>query len=57
MVERGFTLALNQFYLLFFKMGCGPSTNNRAELLAFWALLISSVSMGLPFLFVRGDFL
>ena len=44
----GFTLSLNQSHSFFFKMGCGPSTNTRAELLALWALLVSAVSMGLP---------
>ena len=30
------------------KMGCGQSSNTRAELLALWALLIVSKLLGIP---------
>ena len=36
-------------------MGCGVSTNTRAELLALWALLVFADTIGLPSLFVCGD--
>ena len=52
----GVTLFLNHDHSFFCKMGCGPSTNTRAELLALWALLHSAASMGIPKLLVRGDF-
>ena len=51
-----FSLGLNQSQSLFFKMGCGPSTNTRDELLTLWDLLVSIVSMGLHSLSVQGDF-
>ena len=52
----GFTLDIYQSHSFCFKMGCGPSTNTRAELLVLWALLVFVVYMGFPSLFVRGDF-
>ena len=50
-----FTLSLNQSHSFFFKMGCGPNTNTRDELLALLDLLVSIASMGPPSLFVWGD--
>ena len=31
----GVNIAINSTHSLYFKLGCGPSTNTRAELLAF----------------------
>ena len=36
-------------------MGCGSSTNTRAELLALWALLRVSLLMGIPIHLIYGD--
>ena len=37
------------------KLGCGHSTNNRAELLALWASLYIAKDIGLPYLYVFGN--
>ena len=37
------------------KLGCGPSTNMRAELLALWSLLYWEKMLGLPSLNIFGD--
>ena len=51
----GFSLAINQSHSFLFKMGCGPSTNTRVELLALWDLLFIAIAMGFPSLYVCGD--
>ena len=38
-----------------FSLGCGRSTNTRAELLALWALLAVSKLLGIPLLTIYGD--
>ena len=38
-----------------FKLGCGSSTNTRAELLALWASLRVAKDIGLPYLHIFGD--
>ena len=51
----GFVLHLSKLHFLAFSLGCGPSTNNKAELLALWALLVVSKIMGIPLQFIYGD--
>ena len=51
----GFFLALSNVHSLKFTLGCGQSTNTRAELLALWALLVVEKDMGLPSLHIFGD--
>ena len=51
----GFVVYLNENHLFSFSMGCGCSTNTRAELLALWAVLRVSLIMGLPLLMIYGD--
>ena len=36
-------------------MGCGRSTNTRAELLALWAIIRVSFLMGIPLKMIYGD--
>ena len=36
-------------------MGCGRSTNTRAELLALWAILRIGILMGIPLQMIYGD--
>ena len=45
---------ISQYHNFCLKMGCGHSTNTRAELLALWELLYFVVAFGLPSLNVRG---
>ena len=49
-----FTFFINQYHSFLFKLGCGPNTNTRENLLSLWALLTSAASMGLSTLFVWG---
>ena len=51
----GFVIFLNEYHYFSFKMGCGHSTNTRAELLALWAVLKVSQLMGLPIHLIYGD--
>ena len=51
----GTCLWLNDHHLLAFKLGCGSSTNTRAELLALWASLRVTKDIGLPYLHIFGD--
>ena len=46
---------LNDVHFFSFSMGCGCSTNTRAELLALWAVLRVSLIMGLPIHLIFGD--
>ena len=46
---------LNDTHFFSFSMGCGCSTNTRAELLALWAVLRVSLMMGLPIHLIFGD--
>ena len=46
-------ISKDHFYCI--KMGCGQSTNTRAELLALWVLLTFANMLGLPYLHIRGD--
>ena len=50
----GFTLHISSTHFFHARLGCGVSTNTRAELSALWALLIFAKTMGLPSLFVYG---
>ena len=51
----GFVIFLNNDNLFSFSMGCGSSSNTRAELLALWAILRVSKLMGLPMHSIFGD--
>ena len=51
----GFMLELNEEHTFSFSMGCGRSTNTRAELLALWALLFAAKDFGIPSLNIFGD--
>ena len=53
----GFVIHLNVAYCISFSLGCGCSTNTRAELLALWAILRVSKLMGLPMHSIFGDLL
>ena len=46
---------LTETHYFSFSMGCGCSTNTRAELLALWAVLRVSLMMGLPIHLISGD--
>ena len=46
---------LNDTHYFSFSMGCGSSTNTRAELLALWAILRVSLLMGIPMQLIYGD--
>ena len=48
-------IAINNSHVLSFKLGCGLSTNTRAELMAFWTLLVVANKMGLPLKKIHGD--
>ena len=50
----GFCIWLNDHHLFDFKLGCGSSTNTRAELLALWASLRVAKDIGLPYLHIFG---
>ena len=51
----GVYLVISKEHFYYIKMGCGLSTNTRAELLALWVLLTFSKLLGLPYLHIRGD--
>ena len=51
----GFVIYLNETHYFSFSMGCGCSTNTRAELLALWVVLRVSLMMGLPIHLISGD--
>ena len=51
----GFVIYLNETHFYSFTMGCGSSTNTRAELLALWAILRVCLLMGLPIQLIYGD--
>ena len=51
----GFCLFLNESHSLEFALGVGNCTNTKAELIALWALLNVTQSMGIPKLNIFGD--
>ena len=51
----GFVIYLSETHYFCFSMGCGSSSNTRAELLALWAVLRVSHLMGLPMRSIFGD--
>ena len=51
----GFVIFLNNDHFFSFSMGCGSSSNTRAELLALWTILRVSKLMGLPMHSIFGD--
>ena len=51
----GFVIFLSDVHFFSFSMGCGYSSNTRAELLALWAILRVSKLMGLPMHTIFGD--
>ena len=46
---------ISETHYFCFSLGCGSSTNTRAELLALWAVLRVSYLMGLPIRSIYGD--
>ena len=50
-----FMMLLSDSHTLGFSLGCGRSTNTRAELLALWALLAVSKHLGIPLLTIFGN--
>ena len=46
---------INDSHFFNFSMGCGRSTNTRAELLALWAILRVGLLMGIPMQLIYGD--
>ena len=51
----GFVIYLSETHFYCFSLGCGSSSNTRAELLALWAVLRVSNLMGLPLHSIYGD--
>ena len=51
----GCVIYINDSHFFSFSMGCGRSSNTRAELLACWALLRVSMMMGIPIQLIYGD--
>jgi len=51
----GFLIYINDMHFFSFSMGCGRSSNTRAELLACWAILKVSLLMGIPIQLIYGD--
>ena len=51
----GVYLLISQYHFFSLKMGCGQSSNTRAQLLALWVLLVIAKIIGLPYLNIRGD--
>ena len=54
-VGVGFVILMDASYSINFSLGCGRSTNTRAELLARWAILMVSKQMGIPLITIFGD--
>ena len=50
-----FVIFINDSHHFNFSMGCGRSTNTRAELLALWAILRIGLLMGIPLQMIYGD--
>ena len=46
---------INDSHYFSFSMGCGSSSNTRAELLACWGILRVSFLMGIPLQLIYGD--
>lgn len=46
---------LSEIHYFCFSVGCGKSTNTRAELLALWSVLRVRKLMGLPIKMIFGD--
>ena len=51
----GYSLYLNESHYFEFALGVGYGSNTKAELLGFWALLLSSHMMGIPLTHIFGD--
>ena len=51
----GICIWLNYHHFFAIKLGCGSSTNTRAELLALWASLRVAKDIGMPYLHIFGD--
>ena len=51
----GFVIHLSENHYFSFTLGCGKSTNTRAELLASWTILKVCQMMGLPIHLIYGD--
>ena len=48
-------IVISSIHSLAFKLGCGPSTNTRAELLELWTPLFVSFKVGIPLKKIYGD--
>ena len=53
--DSGFVIFINDSHYFSFSMGCGRSTNTRAELLALWEILRVGLLMGIPMQLIYGD--
>ena len=51
----GFVIYISETHYLCFSVGCGLSSNTRAELLALWSVLRVCMLMGLPVHMIFGD--
>lgn len=51
----GFVIYISETHYYSFSVGCGLSTNTRAELLALWSVLRVCYLMGLPIQMIYGD--
>ena len=51
----GYVIFINDSHFFSFSMGCGRSSNTRAELLACWGILSVSLLMGIPLQLIYGD--
>ena len=51
----GYVIFINDSHYFSFSMGCGSSSNTRAELLACWGILRVSLLMGIPLQLIYGD--
>ena len=46
---------ISETHFLSYSVGCGNSTNTRAELVALWSVIRVSMLMGLPIQLILGD--
>ena len=53
--RAGIFLGISQSHSFSIKLGCGFSTNSRAELLSLWNLLYFAIAIGIPTLHVFWD--
>jgi len=51
----GGVIWINENIIYKWYLNCGPSSNNRAELLGGWALLVLAIHLDIKDFFVQGD--